>query len=179
MGIWHGQQPGDKTGNSWRTNGHLWLWKLFLGNNKSNKLQKTWPRAGKCDGCQQKIGLIIRRKKIKTHKTSGVMDNEGQYLYLFGQKHNATSLLDCGQHLKVFTLSVGYYLEMAKEHPDLGDSLEDTAAPRIWPCLPGKLWWRVTNCTHFPWLIWLLLAFWLSFSSQFYLDKKVPIKKQV
>lgn len=51
------------------------------------------------------------------------MDNEGQYLYLFGQKYNAASLLDCGQNLKVFTLSVGYYLDMAKENPDLGDSL--------------------------------------------------------
>lgn len=72
MGIWHRQQPGDKAGNSWRTNGHLWLWKLFLGNNKSNKLGKTWPRAGKCDGCQQKIGLIIRRKKSKPTKLQGL-----------------------------------------------------------------------------------------------------------
>lgn len=104
-----------KTGNSRRTNGHLWLWKLFLGNSKSNKLGKTWPRVGKCDGCQQKTGLIMWRKKIKTHRISGVMDNEGQYLYLFGQKRHATSLLDCGQNLKVFTLSVEYYLETAKE----------------------------------------------------------------
>lgn len=55
------------------------------------------------------------------------------------KKHNATSLLDCGQNLKVFTLSVGYYLEMVKENHDLGDSLEDTVAPRTWPSLPGKL----------------------------------------
>lgn len=51
------------------------------------------------------------------------MDNERQYLCLFGQKYNATSLLDCGKKLKVFTLPVGYYLEMAKENPDLGHSL--------------------------------------------------------
>lgn len=86
----------------------------------------------------RKQAYLLEEKKSKPTKLQGLWIMRGN-ICIYLDKNNATSLLDCGQHLKVFTLSVGYYLEMAKEHPDLGDSLEDTAAPRIWPCLPGKL----------------------------------------